>query len=84
MLIFRCAYVDQARIFAIYSHYLFRVAMQPKEAPEVMECLADGYDPSTGEALSAEGVWQSTKASRAFSLAIDLLRREAARPAWPD
>ena len=58
--------------------------MQPKEALEVIECLADGYDPSTGEALAPEGVWQSPKALRALLLAIDLLRREAARPCWPE
>lgn len=51
--------------------------MQPDESPEVVQCLADGDDPDTGEL-------RSPMALRALLLALDLLRREAARPGWTD
>ncbi len=51
--------------------------MQPEESPEVVQLLADGDEPAKGEL-------RSPMALRALLLAMELLRREAARPDWTD
>lgn len=51
--------------------------MESKEALKTIECPGDGEEPDMGE------FW-SPMALQALLLAIDLLRREAARPSWTD
>ncbi|MBL0160054.1 MAG: hypothetical protein IPP47_23650 [Bryobacterales bacterium] len=58
--------------------------MKPKETLELAARLAGGPDPATGGETPGTGELRSPMALLALLLAMDLLRREAARPGWPD
>lgn len=63
-------------------------AMTTNEALKIVQALADGRDPTTGEQLSAEGQYQHPDVIRALHLAVRALerleQREKREGSWPD
>ncbi len=54
--------------------------MEIKDIIEVIEQLADGLEPGTGEALPADGPMQEVTAARALHGALHILREQARKP----
>ncbi len=57
--------------------------MNLTEALNVLRPLADGVDPSTGEVLPSQSLFQQAQVVRALSLAIGALEREARKAELP-
>jgi hypothetical protein len=53
--------------------------MSPTEAKNIIDCLADGIDPETGEIMSAESVFNNPQVIRALFIAGQALDRMAKR-----
>jgi hypothetical protein len=54
--------------------------MELAQALPILEALANGSDPITGQALAAEHLCQHPQIVRALSLAVQVLRRQAPLP----
>lgn len=53
--------------------------MQTTEALKILQALADGADPSTGEVLSSESLYQHPQIVRALMTAVRIMERQQER-----
>lgn len=54
--------------------------MDPKHAREILELLADGVDPATGEVLPPDSVCNRAEVVRALHCALNVLEKRVQRP----
>ena len=56
------------------------MAMDIVRAKEIIQVLADGVDPTTGEVLPKESVYNSPEVIRALFVALEAMRKEIENP----
>ncbi len=56
------------------SHVVPETTMSPQQALQIVQQLADGIDPTTGEVLSAESPFNQPEVIRALNLASNALK----------